>query len=202
MSKLPVCMWLYTCVLLCNSGYLYLVLVTSMKNHYFFVTRHPWLQLFLSKLTVRKVRCRELDLSGSWEREGKFCCCLCCFCCNSRHSFAGLSARSQNQCNGVLDLVFKLVGIHFITTLLPCSNLSVSRFSARWSYNRPFTEMMGFIWINIHLGTRYVPSSADYWTINCQKKEILRKETSVFPRYNVNDPRMYTLRVHYSHFSW
>lgn len=67
--------------------------------------------------------------------------------------------------------MFKLVGIHFITTLLPCSNLSVSRFPARWSYNRPFAEMMGFIWISIHLGTHYVPSLADYYTINCQEKK-------------------------------
>lgn len=67
--------------------------------------------------------------------------------------------------------MFKLVGIHFITTLLPCSILSASRFPVRWSYNRPFAEMMGFIWINIHLGTHYVPSLGDYWTINCQKKK-------------------------------
>lgn len=153
-------------------------------------------------VTVRRVRhteARYSDLSWSWDKGNDavvFAASVVEFC----HSFTDLSARSQNQCNGVLDLVFRLVGIRFITILLTISNLSASRFPARWSYTGPFTKMMGFIWINIHLGTHYVPSLADYWTINCQKKSTAQPDYCS-PRYNVNDPQMYTLMVHCSHTS-
>lgn len=65
---------------LCFYIQLGLLLATSTHDHYFFVTKHPFLQLYWVTET-RRVRVVRLVLGRI------FCCRLGCFCCESCHSF-------------------------------------------------------------------------------------------------------------------